>query len=100
MTFSDEGLQAMIPEIIGAVEEQGMRENVQSLDLRDKFNVKLRYLDRFDVTLGENENLAYKLQMLKKVVEELDADPARSAEGPVTGTIDLTDANTAYYNPK
>ena len=100
MTFSDAGLEEMIPGIVEAVEEAGMHGEVQTLDLRDKFNIKLRYLGRFDVTIGENTNLAYKLQMLKKVVGELDSDPARAAEGPVTGSIDLTDANTAYYNPK
>ncbi len=90
MTFLDESLEAMIPEIISALEEKEMRADVQTLDLRDKFNIRIRYLDRFDVLLGENENIAYKLAMLRQVVRKLDPD--------VTGQIDLADANTAYVN--
>ena len=98
MTFSDTGLQEMIPRITGALEEKGMRENVEELDLRDKFNIKMDYLGRFRVTVGEIDSLEYKLEMLKKVVEEIDKKPLLEGQEKATGSIDLTDPNTAYYN--
>jgi len=58
------------------------------VDLDDKFNLRISYLGRFEILLGDREDLKYKFAMVREVIKEL-------GEG-TAGSIDISDPNTAY----
>ena len=70
------------------MENTGIMENVQSIDIRDKFNIRIRYLDRFDLLVGDENNMKHKFLMVKEVVLDLNESD--------TGSIDIADPDTAY----
>lgn len=90
MSFFDEAGQNMMLELVSALEKEGMLADVKSIDIRDKFNIRLTYTDRFEIQLGDNSELKYKFAMVKEVLRDLDPN--------ATGSIDITDPNVAYVN--
>ena len=73
---------------IKAVEENGVLEKIDTIDLRDKFDIVMDFDSRFEIELGSTENLKYKIAMVLKVVEELYEDDS--------GVIDVRETSTAY----
>ncbi len=88
LAFFDENTERMLLDLVIALEEEGFLSEVNRIDIRDKFDICVRYLDRFDLYLGENQDLKYKFAMVKGVIADLPAD--------AKGKIDITDPNTAY----
>ncbi|MBR2616554.1 MAG: FtsQ-type POTRA domain-containing protein [Clostridia bacterium] len=88
LVFGSADTLKTLGEMVRILEEREMLADVQSIDIREKFNIKLRYLDRFDLVVGEKTDLEYKFAMVEKVVEDL-------GDG-VSGRIDVTDPDTAY----
>lgn len=86
--YSDTTLFDMVDAICRAVEDNGVLEKIDTIDLTDKFDVTMDYDGRFTVFLGNTENLKYKIAMVMKVVEELYQDD--------TGEIDVRQTSTAY----
>ncbi len=71
--------------LLDALEEQELMGNVSEMDLGDT-QIKLRYLDRFDVKLPLNGDFDYQLRVLEKGVEET----TRRHGEQSAGTLDLT----------
>ncbi len=90
LTFFDDRTQEALLAIGKALEEGNMLSDVSKIDLADKFNISLVYLDRFVVEIGEESDLKYKLAMVRETINHLDAT--------ASGTIDISDPNTAYVN--
>lgn len=88
LTFFDESLGKGIREIMKELSAANMLDRVSAIDVRDKFNIKLRYMDRFEILIGEDTDLKYKFAMVKEVIRDL-------GEGE-SGRIDISDPNTAY----
>lgn len=86
--FFDASVPGILSDLVIALDEAGLLGTVRSLDLRDKFNLRMDYMGRFDVLLGENGDLDLKFAMVKRVLEELYDDD--------TGEIDISDPNNAY----
>lgn len=77
--------------ILSALYSQDMENDVSSVDVSNSANAQFKYLGRFSVKLGANENLEYKLGLLKNAAAELsDTD---------TGTFDLSEDKKAYFSP-
>jgi hypothetical protein len=51
-----------------------------------------RYLDRFTVKMGANDNTEYKLRMLLSAVMQIDED--------MQGTIDLSEGTAVHVSPE
>lgn len=87
-----EFFDTMIPDILShtvtALSEANMLADTKSLDLRDKFDLRMEYQGRFEILLGEDEDLGLKLAMVKRVIEDQNPDD--------TGRIDISDPNDAY----
>ena len=80
-----------LKEILGAMADLDIVRNVSQLNMENPANPTFRYLDRFTVRMGPNNNSDYKLRMLLSAVMELDGD--------LTGTIDLSDSARVHFTP-
>ncbi len=88
IAFFDESVPDILSHLVQSLDQAEMLPNVVSLDLRDKFNLRMDYAGRFDIMLGEDGDLGLKFAMVKKVLEELYTED--------TGEIDISDPNNAY----
>lgn len=77
--------------ILSALYLQDMENDVTVIDVSNSANGELKYLGRFTVKLGANENLEYKLGLLKSAVAEL--------SDTETGSFDLAEDKKAYFSP-
>lgn len=88
LSFFEEDIKNCVLDLYTSLEKGGLIENVTSIDVSDKFALKVTYQNRFEILVGENRDLKYKFAMVKKVIEDLNDNDA--------GRIDITDPNTAY----
>ena len=68
-----------------------MIPDVADLDMENPANPTFRYLDRFTVKMGPNDNTDYKLRMLLSALQQMDADLA--------ATIDLSEGTAVHVSP-
>ena len=76
-----------LQDLLSAMEDLGMVSDVSELDMENAANPSFRYLGRFTVRMGNNNNTDYKLRMLMSAVLQLEAD--------MTGTMDLSSGGTS-----
>jgi len=88
LVFFDEAVKNSLLKIIEDLKRAEMFDKVQSINVSDKFDFRVKYLDRFEILLGEENDLDLKFAMVKEVIRDLEANS--------TGRIDISDANTAY----
>lgn len=81
-----------LKEIIFALSEAEMLGDVESINVSNTANAEFRYLERFTVKLGPNENIGAKLEMLKSAAAEI--KPAES------GVFDLSESKKASFKPE
>ena len=65
-----------------------------SVNVEKEYDMVVQYDDRYEIDLGSSDRLAYKVQYLQAILEQLSDFQA--------GTIDLTlsEANRAKFHPK
>ena len=78
--------------LMQALDERGLAEQVQSIDLTDPSQLRLRYLDRFDVCFPRDADYDYKLDYLLAVVEKLEINEK--------GTINMMQEGKARFIPE
>ncbi len=61
------------------------------MDFSDPYEIKFSYLGRFEVWLGENIQLDYKLECLGPIIDELSEQD--------TGIIDLSNPAKLSFRP-
>lgn len=84
---------SLIKQITRSVAENGM-EDINLIDVSEKNNIYLIYQGRIVMQLGDSSDLASKLSLGQRVIsQENTIDPAQF------GTINLTVAKKAYFNP-
>lgn len=88
LSFTDEGIAPALLELLSEMKKSKMLSNITSIDVSDKFNLKMNYGDRFLILLGDRQDIKLKLAMIREVIADLD-------EG-ATGRIDISDADNAY----
>jgi len=70
LIFAQEASRESLLQLLSTLKTTGMLEHVSQIDARDKFDVKLRYQNRFDLHIGEIEDLIRKFAMVKGVVAD------------------------------
>lgn len=88
IVYSDDNIFSMVDDICRAVDANGVLGKISFIDLTDKFDVTMDYDSRFEIKLGNTENMNYKIAMVVKVVAQLYPDD--------TGQIDVRETSTAY----
>ena len=58
-------------QLIGALEKNGVMGNVDSVDVSDPSRLTLVYEDRFQINLGDNGKMDYKIASIKAVIKKL-----------------------------
>jgi len=86
--YNDVNLFDMVDDICRAVELNDVLDKIDTIDLTDKFDVTMDYDSRFEIKLGNTENIRYKIAMVVKVVAQLYEDDR--------GEIDVRETSTAY----
>ena len=79
-------------ELLQALDDRALAEDVQSIDLTDPSQITLRYLDRFDVCFPRSTDYGYKLDYLLAVVEKLEANEK--------GVINMMQEGKARFIPE
>ncbi len=88
LTFFDEDAADTAKMIYRALKAEEMADRVRVLNLQDKFNIKIRYEDRFELLVGDRNDMQLKLKMVKEVIRDLGSNEC--------GVIDIADPNNAY----
>ena len=78
-------------EMLTLIGEKDMRLDVQDLDFSNVSDLHFRYLDRFTVRMGRQEKLAEKLDLLKRIVDNLGAGDR--------GILDMSTPQEGHYFP-
>ena len=77
--------------LLRLMQQMDMTADVKNLDMGNPANPSFRYLDRFTVKMGANENTEYKLRMLLSAVDQIESD--------ITGTVDLSEGTAVHISP-
>ena len=80
--------------LLAELDGTGILEHVAGINVEKEYDIVLQYDDRYEINLGSTDRLAYKIQYLQAILDELSDFQA--------GTIDLTlsEANRAKFHPK
>ena len=80
--------------LFSELDGSGILEHVASVKGEKENDMVVQYDDRYEIDLGSSDRLAYKVQYLQAILEQLSDFQA--------GTIDLTlsEANRAKFHPK
>lgn len=88
----DKPKAALLQALLEAVSVAGLPADIASLDVQNPVNAEMDYMDgRFRVKLGGRDNLDYKLELLREVVEKLEPEDR--------GVIDLSQDKRAQFSP-
>lgn len=79
-----QGQLTALKKVLAAIETYGLQQTIRSVSVPSSYEISLRYEDRFDIKVGDTENLNYKLQFLIQTIN--------SQKSYATGMIDLTQA--------
>lgn len=74
-----------IADVLSALEESSVREEIVSIDLTKTYSIRMMYGEQYEIDLGGTDELAYKMQYLEQILVELAA-----REPDAGGQIDLT----------
>ena len=78
-------------EMLTLLSEKDLRLDVQDLDFSNVSDLHFTYLDRFTVRMGRQEKLEQKLDLMKRIVENLGAGDR--------GTLDMSTPQEGHYFP-
>ncbi len=88
LVFFNDSTEENLLSLIRTLQDLEMFEKVQSINANDKFDLRVGYLERFEIMLGEISDLKLKFSMAKEVIRDLGTEER--------GRIDVSDPNTAY----
>ncbi len=92
--FDSEKTLSIYTEIMNLFIENSIT-GITELNLKDVYNITMRYENRIDVKVGSITNLDSKMAFAAKVIKDQDA-----AEPDQRGVIDLTIDKKAYFQPE
>ena len=78
--------------LLNTAEDDGILQDIGGMDFSEPYAIRFNYLDRFVVKVGSTEKLDVKMRYLHLIVEE-------KLSSNATGTLDLSDVQTARFIP-
>lgn len=69
--FIDERTEVALDELYASFENLYIEDKIKSVDVRSRFDIYVNYDGRFEVYLGNTENIDIKIRFLVKIIEEL-----------------------------
>lgn len=90
LAFTDDNHSKILLSLIESLEKEGMLDHVSQINMTDRFDIRIMYLDRFELMIGDEKDLAIKFAMAKGVISDQEPD--------AVGRIDLADPNNAYLS--
>ncbi|MBE6688232.1 MAG: FtsQ-type POTRA domain-containing protein [Ruminococcaceae bacterium] len=87
--FSDKDDGDIIKRIYGELFKAGVQDEISFIDVTDKFNIVFNYGNRFDVYIGDDELLDFKIKIFEKVIVDFPND---------TGKITISENGRAVIN--
>ena len=79
-----EDTEQLIIELCDNMTEYGVKNEVSSINVSDKFSIFLNYGAKYIVKIGDSKSLGTKLEFMKRIIEDRTGDV-------VGGTIDVSD---------
>ena len=70
--FLDKRTNDALDELFLAFEENYIQEKIKGVDVRSRFDIYINYDDRFEVYLGDTDNIDIKIRFLVGIIDELE----------------------------
>ncbi len=74
LEFVDERTEVALDELYDSFVNHYIEDNIKSVDVRSRFDIYINYDGRFEVYLGNTENIEIKISFLVGILEELGSD--------------------------
>ena len=74
MEFVDERTLDALLTLYQSFEANYIESKIKDVDVRSRFDIYINYDDRFEVYLGDTENIDIKIRFLVGIIDELDDD--------------------------
>lgn len=74
LEFVDERTEAALDELYDSFVNHYIEDKIKSVDVRSRFDIYINYDGRFEVYLGNTENIEIKISFLVGIIEELGND--------------------------
>lgn len=88
ISFIDEDTAPILLELIETLNQKAMLSSVESIDVSDQFDIHLDYKGKFDIAMGDHQDISLKLAMVQKILDDLGSE--------ASGSIDISDSDQAY----
>ena len=88
VSFIDENTTSALKEVLLQLDREGFLTDAEQIDMRDVFHISLDYGGRFQILLGDSQNLHQKFAMVREVMKDLGEY--------ASGRIDIADPDNAY----
>lgn len=75
--FADDNAYELIKEIYGELCSINANEKTVYVDINDRFNIFFNYDNRFDVYIGDDELIGYKMKIFEKVIADFPQDTGK-----------------------
>ena len=85
--FVDQRTNDALDELFAACEENYITDKIKGVDVRSRFDIYIDYDNRFQVYLGDTDNIDIKIRFLVGIIDELEPDSK--------GKIDISDHREA-----
>ena len=79
-------------ELINALEEKEIKDLIETVDLTDINNIKMKTRDGLEIKFGQSDKVTDKVKMIKRMIPKLAA-----SGGNTTGILDVTMGISATY---
>ena len=88
LTFIDENSTSSLTELLEQMDREGFLADTRQIDIRDAFHIAMDYGGRFQILLGDSQDLHQKFAMVREVMKDLGEY--------ASGRIDIADPDNAY----
>ncbi len=91
LKLSDNAKQNALFQLMSEFSSRGLLKDVKKIDLASGADIRFFYLGRFNVKLGNSEDLKGKLELLQNALD------SQKISQTATGTIDLSQKKEAHF---
>lgn len=86
--YVDSGDGIAVSNVIDSIEQSPLCEKISFVKMESRFDIRLKYLDSFEILIGNKDDISVKLKFADKIISEL-----KNGE---KGTINVKNAKKGY----